>query len=127
MLERLQQKLQRLQNLPDVAVEYMKEEAPSRSGELQRSIGKRQIGDGVWEIGTGITKDGFPYPVAVVTGRKAITMPDQMRVQGPMIRPYPLRWEENGRTVRAWHVRATKPNNFLRRTIDRLNVYIQNS
>ena len=80
-----------------------------RTGMMKNSVEVTHDGDGVYLVGnTASSPDGFPYPLAIETGRRAV-YPVEAKV---------LHWVDGGRHVFAKRSRAVDAKPFVQPSID---------
>lgn len=110
------------QKVADRAEAIMKEEVPVRTGKLRDSITTTKVDSSTWIIEPYATNEetGFYYPAAVKNGRRAIYKdPGALKIHGSLFKDPPKRLSEDGYFF-THYVGPTQPNDFIKRTIDRL-------
>lgn len=81
-----------------------------RSGMMANSVDVERDGDGVYLVGnTAMSVDGFPYPLAVETGRRAVR---------PVNAKYLRWWSPSGEIVFSRYSRAVGADPFVQPSID---------
>lgn len=81
-----------------------------RTGMMANSVDVVKDGDGVYLVGnTATSVDGFPYPLAIETGRREV-YPVNAKV---------LRWwDQSGEIVFSKHSKAVSPDPYVQHSID---------
>lgn len=121
IIEDLKQKKSQLEDLQDPVAETISRNLSEyqrqiismkhyRSGMMANSVDVEKDGDGVYLVGnTAMSVDGFPYPLAIETGRRAVT---------PINAKYLRWWNESGEIVFSKYSKAVGADPFVQPSID---------